>query len=806
MKSRKPKRRNVTVRMKPVAAAVAAAVGTLPGLLVAQDSREAVPMLEEIVVTATRRAASVQDIPINISAFAGEELEQQRIDNLREFARWVPGLTVVDQGRRAASPMMIRGLNVNSLDSAETPGNNSGDTVATYYGEIPIYVDLKLIDVDRVEVLRGPQGTLFGAGSLGGAVRYIPKKPDTEQFTFDIHGRVYAIEHGDGSNFDGDLVINAPISDKFAFRGLISYQDDGGFIDYTYLVDSPGFTNPEDPALLHTKEDANTFEQTTARLALLWDITDKVETTVSYYVQDEDSGGRQVNHQDSLGTGEYVAAHRVLEPNNRKNQIFNLDIIADFGFAELTSATGYTKYEQSGQRDQTDLLLLFGYPYSDFPEFTAFTAEDEDNKIFTQEFRLVSQGDGPWDWIGGFFYSDADLSLTSTEFNPGISDCNPCLPMGLLPPSITLTDDVEFFQAVQRDLKELAIYGEVGYQFTDQWQATIGARYFDIEDTHNQGFAFPLFDILFDGAPQGQPVSSYFNSTSFTADIDDTIFKFNTSYDFTGDLMAYFTISEGFRNGGSNAIEDCAGAGGANFACGTPNQLSYDPDTVVNYELGLKSSWLDGAMTFNGSLFYIDWKEIQLSDRSFGGAIPITVNGNDAESKGVEASFNWLITDKWQVRAGYSYTNAELSEDAPLVAGGSSKGDRLPGSPEHQGSLLISFLQPLRSNLDLMIDYGLTTQSDMYTTPGVGSGCCRNDGEALPGFTLHNASVSLSGDRWSAMLYANNMFDKYAETGVRPDSTLTGSAGPTQDFTLRRYFKYMVTPRTIGLDFRYKIN
>ncbi len=131
MNSRKPKRRNATVRMKPVAAAVAAAVGTLPGLLIAQDGRESVPMLEEIVVTATRRAASVQDIPINISAFAGEELQQQRIDNLREFARWVPGLTVVDQGRRSASPMMIRGLTVDSLDQSESLGNASGDTVAT---------------------------------------------------------------------------------------------------------------------------------------------------------------------------------------------------------------------------------------------------------------------------------------------------------------------------------------------------------------------------------------------------------------------------------------------------------------------------------------------------------------------------------------------------------------------------------------------------------------------------------------------------------------------------------------------------
>jgi len=193
-----------------VAAAVAAALGIAAPAYGQPVSEDGTP-LEEIVVTATRREASVQDIPFNIVALGPDALEQQRITNLSEFARAVPGLYVADQGPRGGNLMTVRGLNVSSLNANESLGNGTGGTVATYLGDIPLYVDLKMIDLQRVEALLGPQGTLYGAGTLGGAIRYIPNRPNPERTEFELGGRTYTLGHSDGIGYDLHGVVNVPL-------------------------------------------------------------------------------------------------------------------------------------------------------------------------------------------------------------------------------------------------------------------------------------------------------------------------------------------------------------------------------------------------------------------------------------------------------------------------------------------------------------------------------------------------------------------------------------------------------------------
>lgn len=204
--------RSLAVRMNPLTVAVASAVGSMSVITVTANAADGPQLREELIVSATRRDTGVQDIPINVSAVRGEQLEALQIRSLNDFARWVPGLNQVDQGFREGSPLIIRGLNVSDLSSAETTvGNGSGDTVATYYGEIPVYIDLELIDIDRVEVLRGPQGTLFGANSLSGAIRFIPKAPNTQEFEADVYAAGYDFSNSDDTSYNINAVLNAPI-------------------------------------------------------------------------------------------------------------------------------------------------------------------------------------------------------------------------------------------------------------------------------------------------------------------------------------------------------------------------------------------------------------------------------------------------------------------------------------------------------------------------------------------------------------------------------------------------------------------
>ena len=283
-------------------------------------------------------------------------------------------------------------------------------------------------------------------------------------------------------------------------------------------------TSADVSANLTQEKDANTEETWSGRAALRY-TDDQLDGTLSYYYQDQDIGARQVNHQAAFGTGEYESAHRFLEPNSRKNELFALEVVMDLGFAALTSATGYSEYTEKGQRDQTDLLLTFEYGYELFPSFSAYTREDGDEDTFTQELRLVSTSDGPFNWIIGGFYYDYGSNSLSQEFTPGFDQ----FAIDELGGVQLRPDSLEYYEELHGNQKETAAFGELGYDVTDAWQVTVGARWFKYESKITTGFALPLLDTVFDGAPQD---SIDVNSESSDVDDDDVIYKFNTSYSY----------------------------------------------------------------------------------------------------------------------------------------------------------------------------------------------------------------------------------------------------------------------------------
>ena len=789
--------------------------------------------LEEIIVTATRRSETVQDVPINIAALSGSQIKEQGFDELADILSFVPGINVVDRGGRQGNPIIVRGLNADALGSGDST-NSGGGTVATYLGEIPVYIDLKLNDLQRVEVLLGPQGTLYGAGTLGGAIRYIPNKPDFTEDLFEVRTEVFQYSESDSASGDIGFTFNMPITENFALRASADYRDDSGFIDYPFIVREPGVSEPDpdfnDPgavaANLAPRDDADGEETVSGRVALRWAPFDRIDGTLTYYFQNSDIGGRRVSSaRSTVPAGRYEAGFRVPEPAEIDNDLLALEVTADLGFAELTSATGLSNYKLAGQRDQTDLLISLEYSYEDFPTFTSFTSERVKEKAINQEVRLVSQSDGRLSWIAGFFYNEYEDAYLSGEFTPNYAAFI----------GSARADDLEYSEQVHTKLTESAVFGEIGFDITDRWSITVGGRYYDYELKSFSEVNFPLYDVSF-----VQPTLDQVFSTAFETGEDGglnkgqsdkgTLFKFNTSYELSDSALLYATISEGYRTGNSNGLgtcEDfdpnapvmqgvCALLPGQAFFPGGPGDVSdrdetqYGPDKTTNYELGLKTELLDGTLVLNGAVYFIDWTDPQVGSATVNAFVGITVNADGAESQGFELSGDWLVSDRLRVRGNFSYVQSELTMIAPdLIRTISTPGfgtafedgqpgDRLPGSPETQFSLFASYEQPMDSTDNILTyNFGYAYQGDVLSRAGG-----RGDGLTLDSFGMANASLVYDAGNWQAGLFVNNLFDEYAETGVR-DTALSNQV--INGAAVRRHYTYVSPPRSIGLRFNWRI-
>ncbi|CAD2223850.1 putative Outer membrane TonB-dependent receptor [Pseudoalteromonas sp. 3J6] len=765
--------------------------------------------LEVIEVTATRRSGSIQAAPLNITALDADVMKDQNISELADVARWVPGLTITDQGGRSGSPIIVRGLNTNSSGPS-----SDGGTVATYINEIPVSVDMRLVDVERVEVLIGPQGTLYGAGTLGGAIRYMLKEPELDFISGEVFGDVFQTQESDSVGGEAGFIFNLPlIEDKLAVRTSLNIYEDPGFIDYAYTVREPGvsITDPDWTNLdavnsnLKNVKDANGETTTTGRISLRYKANESFEGTLNYFYQKQDTEGRSIVHHNSLNEnnglndriGKYESAYRFEEPRKKEDQLLSLELKADLGFAELVSATGISHFEADGQRDQTDLLIRLDYGYEEFPSFSAFTRELDEVDTFTQELRLVSQSDSDLSWIVGGFYNKTDTDASSREFTPGFDQ----FAVDNFGGAQLRLDSLEYLEITGSKVTESALFGEVGYQVTDKLDITIGARFYEYDVESKAAFDFPLANTLYEGAA---PDAISVNFEENEAGDNGNLFKFNAKYQFTDSVMAYATISEGFRIGGSNGLVPCPTPlpEDQQTGCGTPDEMLYDADTTTNYELGFKSTWMRSQLHFNAALFNVDWDNAQIAGATTVGQLPYLSNAGSANAKGVEIATRAILSDSFTAYATYAYTKAELTSDAPYLfnadgTDGAKDGDRLPGSPEHQFSMGINYQTDVLNDKTLDINYGLTAQSDVISKVGL-----RDNGEALPGYSLSNISAKLTADAWSTTLYVDNLFNKYAVTSVRrSDADITTANGAD----IQRNYGYFINrPLTVGIKFNYQ--
>ena len=786
----------------PVSLAVASVLGTHLSFApihssYAQDSGN---LIEEIIVTASKRTTSLQDVPLNITAYTANQIETLQLDNILGISKWVPGLTVLEQGNRNGSPIVVRGLNTNAFDEPRGPGG----TVGTYIGEIPVYIDLDLNDIERVESLIGPQGTLYGAGTLGGAIRYIPTAVNLDGFEADVYADVLQNAESNGNGWETGFVLNQPILDgTLGIRASYNVEEVPGFIDYSYVLLEPGVSNPQPDfgdsadvsANLRRAEDANGSRISSGRVALRYNPTDLFDATLTYFYQEQKSDGRSIAHyypefaeSTDFQVGKYESGYRYEEPLTRDDQLLSLEITTDLNFAEFEVALGASESEQLGQRDQTDLLLDFEFGYEFFPGFSAFSRDDSKANNNTAEIRLVSGLEQPFSWIVGYFYNKTEIDFESHEYVPGLPAFN----------GVDRPDELEFVATRDGEITEQAFFGEIGYQFTDNWQATIGARSYEYDNELTVKTGVPYFLTLIGAiGPTDIPLRGPTNAV----DDSGSLFKFNTSYTFSDDVLVYYTLSEGYRVGGINRVPPCPDPlpPGQN-ACGLPDEIKILPDTTLNSELGLHSTVFGGRLALNAAVFQIDWNDIQIRDRTQNGALRITKNGGEAESKGIELTLRGQLSENWGINAVYSNARAKLTSIAPGLVGGEDglPGDQLAASPETTAGLGLTYSTQAFNGMDFSVNYNLAYTGDIFSTVGL-----RNEGERLPAFTVHGVSATLAGERWSGTIYVQNLTDEYAVTGIRQNPTYLRDVN---GFDLRWYGRWINTPRNIGMRLTYRFD
>jgi len=608
-----------------VAAAVAAALGT--NSVWAQEKPE-VTNLDEVVVTAQKISQSVVDVPLSISVLGTDDLEKTQSVNFQDFVKLVPGLQLT-QSTPGFGRLALRGINTGGV--ASTAGvyvdeTTFGSSSGLANGAI-LTGDFDTFDVARIEVLRGPQGTLYGASSLGGVLKYVTNEPEFDSFQGRVRGSFESVDGGDMS-YSGAAVANMPVSDTVAIRASAFYRNVGGF------VDSIG-TGGSDEA-----KDINGSTVSGGRASMLFKPSETFSLQLTAFIQNlKSDAASSVDSDPENGEtlyGGLTQSQFVPEGSDVSYRVYNATAIWDLGFADLTSATSYGTNEQDFR---TDITTLLGGLESYIGQTTSVDR-------LTQELRLSSHENDKVDWLVGAYYNDEDglIHQTVHVVEPGTLNDLP----------IALGEGT-----VDSNYKEYAAFANLIIKFTTSFDLTLGGRYSNNDQDVVQVGDGPLFGVT--------------EPTTTTGKSSEDVFTYSIApkYKFNDRVALYARVAKGFRPGGPNVLA-------LNAPVGTPT--SYGSDSTVNYELGLKGENEARTVAFDVTAFHIDWNDIQLLARVNG--IGINTNAGGAESDGIEASLGFYPVDGLKLSLSGAYTDAKLTEDADPVFVGGRDGDHLPYTPK----------------------------------------------------------------------------------------------------------------------------
>lgn len=672
-------------------------------------------LIEEIIVTAQKREQTQLEVPLSMQSFSGAALEEQGIHTLDDIIEQIPGGLLLYEGTPGSISVHMRGSGATSI---------FGDsTIGFYVDETPFSIpNLQvapppnlLYDLERVEVLRGPQGTLYGQGSMGGTIKYVSRQPDLERFAFKAQANASDTQGGDG-NYRADAVLNIPIvEDKFGLRVLVGYDEVGGFASV------PDLDSGDEGR-----------DSTVVRVKALWRATDNLDVTASVlnYSADQQFPTLFVSADPPLlpPSGGFVP------DNGTDTEIYSLLLDWDLGFASLISSSSlYDNTSALSVGGTLELPIIapgLGVGFLPFKQIAEYG-----NQVFAQEVRLVSATDGPLNWIVGGFYTTGDSEL-NVELSLDFTQADPANPPFLL--AVLAAIESQSLQTIDTDA--FALFGELSFELLDgKLVPLVGLRYF--EDDRATVERFTGIDFLL-GPLVDHPITSdqLFDSVNP---------RFNLSYYPDDDTTLYANVAKGFRSGTVQLQAQVA----ALTISGIVGSQLIEPDTVWTYEAGVKKELADGALVLQGALYYSDWQDLQSLYTTLTGVNSVVQLG-DVDIFGVEWDFGWQANENLRLGLNGAYTNSEFGELDPVLAAGipqAEKGNRVPFTPNWTTNVNATYTRPLaNTGLDAFgyLSYTYRDGAINYTL---------QEGEDSHDLTFR---LGVQAERWSAYFFAENLLNQ----------------------------------------------
>ena len=769
-------------RQKTLALVISTVLGTAHGAY-GQSG-----VLEEVIVTASKRKANLQDLPQAITAFTTDDIERQGFTGLDDYAAKIPSLAYATREPGGTS-VVFRGVASSGIQFGTNPSSG------VYLDEQPITQaglnpDPRLIDIERVEALSGPQGTLFGDGSQSGTLRIITNKPDPMLLEGWVEGTAGQPEHSSDQDTDISGMVNIPLMDNKIGIRLVGFRaDEAGYIDNVlgrsqpdqwreariesgYLPVRPRFDNSA-----NADNDVNSSTTTGGRAALRWLVNEDWTVDVAGIIQDLEVDG----FGDATGgLGDLQQLRFQDESLKDKWYQLSLSIEGDLGFADTVLTGSYFNREMRYDADATSYLHAFDQQYN--PVYYAtydFTGQprgkarqDQQDDRWTFEGRLTTQDDSGSRWSGlvGFFYSKLerkqlftsdvqDFSDTEYYANQGYSELSYAANSPYYNPNYdkfhNTPSDNFFFGSYDLEVTQTAVFGEVSFAATDKLSFTAGARWFEyeVDNTLRQGALL--------GGRQPNLETDYFtvNDTTSTKD-SDWVPKLNVAYQFSDDAMGYATYSEGFRRGGTNSVR-----------ASSVLPRSYDPDKLKNYELGFKSTWFDNSLRFNSVLYRMEWDDMQIQVNDPATFSLGIVNFSQARVDGFETEITWIPAEGWDITVNGAWINAEIAKDDVItgeddvIVAEVAKGTQLPITPEYKASLAVQYsFQSQLWGADPYVRLDWSYMGDSVNSlDGTESVVFTQGPTDQPSYDIGNFRVGLEADKWSGTLFVDNVTDEVAK-------------------------------------------